>query len=199
MNTFEIIITSLTKEAATKIYIYNIYNLPKSSDYRTSCLSLLRTVLSAYQKEEQIILNNFNLYYKLWGGPTVQERDPKSDNLIDIIKKYQLGSFLPAVTVTYNNNNIQTYIDLYYGIQNLIDRVVKYKTDYKMDHNLDHLSITTILNFQIIQKQQIKTHNWFNINKKKLRAKLALELPIFRYLKLRQALDRYVREVTKAI
>jgi hypothetical protein len=61
----EITITTLTIGAAIKIYIYNIYNPPRSSDHRTSCLPHLRTVLLIYQKEEQIILDDFNLYYKL--------------------------------------------------------------------------------------------------------------------------------------
>ena len=65
LSTLKITTTSLAIEVVTKIYIHNIYNPTKSSDYRTSCLPYLRLVLSVYREEEQIILGNFNLYYKL--------------------------------------------------------------------------------------------------------------------------------------
>lgn len=89
--TIEITTKTPATEAATKIYIHNVYNSPRSSDHRTSCLPHLRTALSAYQ-EEQIILGDFNLHHELWGGLTVRERDPESDDLIDLVEDFQLGS-----------------------------------------------------------------------------------------------------------
>jgi hypothetical protein len=199
LSTLEITTISPTVEAATKIYIHNVYNPPKSSDHRTSCLPYLRTVLSAYQEEEQIILGDFNLHHKLWGGLTVRESDPESDDLIDIIEEYRLSSLLPADTVTYDNKDAQSCIDLCYGTQDLANRVVKCGVDDEMDHNSDHLPITTILDLRTIQRKQVKTRDWSSIDQKELRAKLARELPTLRCPKSRHALDRYVGEVTKAI
>jgi ribonuclease HI len=199
LSTLEITTITPTAEATTKIYIHNVYNPPRSSDYRMSCLPHLRTVLSAHQEEEQIILGDFNLHHELWGGLTVRERDRESDDLIDIIEEYQLGNLLPADTVTYDDKNTQSCIDLCYGTQDLVERVIKYGVDNEMDHNSDHLPITTILDLRIIQRQQAETHNWSSINEKELRTSLARELPITRCPKSRHALDRYVGEVTKAI
>ncbi len=82
-------------------------------------------MLSAYQEEEQIILGDFNLHHELWGGSTVRESDPESDDLIDIIEEYTLSSLLPTDTVTYDDKDAQSCIDLCYGTQDLVDRVVK--------------------------------------------------------------------------
>jgi hypothetical protein len=158
--TLEITTKTPATEAATKLYIHNVYNPPRSSDCRTSCLPHLRTALSAHQEEEQIILGDFNLHHELWGGLTVRERDPESDDLIDIMEEYQLGSLLPADTVTYDDKNGQSCIDLCYGTQDLVDRVVKCGVDYEMDHNSDHLPIITILDLRTIQRQQAETRDW---------------------------------------
>jgi YD repeat-containing protein len=198
LSTLEITTTSPTTEAATKIYIHNVYNPPRSSDYRTSCLPDLRTALSAHQ-EEQIILGDFNLHHELWGGLTVRERDPESDDLINIMEEYQLGSLLPADTVTYDDKNAQSCIDLCYGTQDLVGRVVKCGVDHEMDHNSDHLPITTILDLRTMQRQHAETRDWSSIDEKELRTSLARELPTTRCPKSRHALDRYVVEVTKAI
>jgi exonuclease III len=201
LSTLEITTRAPTTAGAaeTKIYIHNVYNPPRSSDHRTSCLPHLRRALSAHQNEEQIILGDFNLHHELWGGRTVRERDPESDDLINIIEEYQLGSLLPADTVTYDDQNAQSCIDLCYGTQDLVDRVVKCGVDQGMDHNSDHLPITTILDLRTIQRQQAEIHDWSSINEKELRTSFARKLPTPRCPKSRTALDRYVGEVIKAI
>ena len=142
LSTLEIITNTPPTEAAIKFYIHNVYNPPRSSDHRTSCLPHLRTALSAYQEEEQIILGDFNLHHELWGGLTVRERDPESDDLIGLVEDFQLGSLLPTGTITYDDKNAQSCIDLCYGTQDLVDRVITCNVDPSMDHNSDHLPIT---------------------------------------------------------
>jgi hypothetical protein len=178
--------------------MHNVYNPPRSSDHRTSCLSQLRTALSAYQEEEQIILGDFNLYYELWGGLTVRERDPESDDLIDLVEDFQLGSLLPTGTITYDDKNAQSCIDLCYSTQDLVDRVITCSVDPSMDHNSDHLSITTRLDLRIMQRPKVNTHDWSNIDEKEFRIRLARELPPLRCPKTKPALDRYVGEVVAA-
>ena len=115
------------------------------------------------------------------------------------MEEYQLGSLLPADTITYNDNNTQSCIDLCYGTQDLVDRVVKCGVDNEMDHNSDHLPIITILDLRTRQRQQTETRDWSSIDGKELRANLARELPAPRCPKSTHALDRYVREVARAI
>lgn len=77
-----------------------------------SCLPHLSTALSANQEEEQIILGDFNLYHELWGGLTIRESDPKSNDLIDLVEDFQVGSLLPNGTITYDDKNTQSCMDL---------------------------------------------------------------------------------------
>ena len=115
LYTLEITTKTPAIEAVTKFYIHNVYNPPRSSDYRISCLLHLRTALSTNQDEEQIILGDFNLHYELWGGLTVRERDPELDDLINLVEDFQLSSLLPTGIIIYDDKNTQSYIDLYYG------------------------------------------------------------------------------------
>jgi hypothetical protein len=155
--------------------------------------------LSACQEEEQIILGDFNLHHELWGGITVRERDPESDDLIDIIGEFQLSSLLPADTITYDDKNAQSCIDLCYGTQDVVDRVIRCGVDLRMDHNSDHLPITTLLDFRTIQRPQADARDWSNTDEKELRTNLARKLPTPRCPKTRPALDIYVGEVIRAI
>jgi YD repeat-containing protein len=199
LSTLEITTISTNAEAETKICIHNVYNPPKSADHRTSCLPHLRTALSAHRDDEQIILGDFNLHHERWGGPTVREKDPEADVLIDIMEEYQLSSLLPANTVTYDDKNTQSCIDLCYGTQDLVDRMIKCGVDYEIDHNSDHLPITTILDLQTRERQQVETRDWSSIDEKELRAHLARELSTPRHPKSKHALDRYVEQVVRAI
>ncbi|PQE33841.1 reverse transcriptase protein [Rutstroemia sp. NJR-2017a WRK4] len=104
LTILDITIQTPNANTISKIVIHNVYNPPKSSDHRESCLSYLRTVLTVYNGKEQIIIGDFNLHYELWGDPTTRT-DPESDELIDIIEEFQLVSLLPAGIVIYDDKN----------------------------------------------------------------------------------------------
>jgi exonuclease III len=159
LSTLEITTRTLNADTTSKIVIHNVYNPPRSSDHRASCLPHLKTVLLAYYGEEQIILGDFNLHHELWGGLTVRASDPESDDLINLVEEFQLSSLLPAGTVTYDDKNAQSCIDLCYGTQDLVDRVITCSTDPNIDHNSDHLPITTILDLRSMQRLEVDTRN----------------------------------------
>lgn len=89
LNTLEVTTRASNADITSKIVIHNVYNPPRSSDHRASCLPHLRTALSAYHGEEQIILGNLNLHHELWGGPTVRASDPESDDLINLLRRIE--------------------------------------------------------------------------------------------------------------
>lgn len=131
-----------------KLVIHNAYNPPQTSPHRSSCLLYLREALSGYLVDEQIILGDFNLYHELWGGQKARPRDTKSNNPIQIIGDFQLVTFLPKGTITYNDKNTQSCIDLCYSIESIIERIIKCWVDIDVDHNSDHLPINTILDLR---------------------------------------------------
>jgi YD repeat-containing protein len=163
-----------------------------------SCLPHLRTALTAHHREEQIILGDFNLHHELWGGPTVRP-DPESDDLIDLVEEFQLSSLLPTGTVTFDDRNAQSCIDLCYGSQDLVARVITCSIDPSIDHNSDHLPITTMLDLRTMQRPEVDTHDWSSMDEKEFRTCLTRELPTLRCPKTKAALDRYVGEVVAAI
>src|SRR5690242_9529663 len=199
VNTLEITTRTSNADTISKIIIHNIYNPPRSSDHRVSCLPHLRTALSAHYGEEQIILGDFNLHHEAWGGLTVRASDPESDDLIDLVEEFQLGSLLPAGTITYDDKNAVSCIDLCYGTQDLVDRVITCNTDASMDHNSDHLPITTTLDLRTMQRPEVDTYDWSSMDEKVFRTSLTRELPPLRCPKTKLALDRYVGEVAAAI
>ncbi|PQE23329.1 reverse transcriptase protein [Rutstroemia sp. NJR-2017a BBW] len=216
-HSFHLCFPKDSKEAPARLEVHRIY--PRSyytryyhtnskykrdiEDCNTQCVQpsevLRPPALSAYYGEEQIILGDFNLHHELWGGRTIQTRDPESDNLIDLVEEFQLGTLLPAGTITYDDKNAQSCIDLCYGTQDIVDRIIICNTDPSIDHNSDHLPITTILDLRTIQRQVVHTYDWSNIDEKEFRIRLEYELPILRCPKTKTALDRYVREVVAAI
>jgi len=184
---------------STKIVIHNVYNPTKGSECRISCLPQLRAALSAYRGEEQIILGDFNLHHEYWGGATVRARDPESDDLINLIEEFELDNMLPTGTITYDDKNAQSCIDLCYGTESVVSRVVRCGVDMYMDHNSDHLPITTTLDYRTIDRPPKDVRDWSGTDEKKLRIGLTRELPAIRSPKTKSALDRYTAEVTAAI
>jgi hypothetical protein len=176
----------------TNIHVHNVYNPPQTSDQRSSCLPALRTALSTLQNEH-ITLGDFNLHNELWGGPTVQHGDAESQELLEIFGDYQLDSLLPASTVTFDDRNAQTCIDLCYGTQEIVDRVIRCGVDHEMDHNSDHLLITIHLDLRPGQLPRPETRDWANIDVK------PQELPPLRNPRTVTALDRYVEELMDAV
>lgn len=59
-------ITTGTEDTSTsvKIIIHNVYNPPLTTPHRENCLPHLRTALSGYTGDEQIILGDFNLHHE---------------------------------------------------------------------------------------------------------------------------------------
>lgn len=176
-----------------------MYTIPRGPRTPGSAACHISEQLLAYRSEEQIILGDFNLHHELWGGRTVRASDPESDDLIDLIEEYQLGSLLPTGTITYDDENAQSCIDFCYGTQDLVDRLITCNTDPSIGHNSDNLPITTTLDLRIIQRPKVDTHDWSSMDEKEFRMSLARDLPLPRCSKTKPALDRYAGDVVAAI
>jgi hypothetical protein len=129
----------------------------------------------------------------------VQRSDAESQELLDIFGDFQLDGLLPASTVTFDDRTAQTCIDLCYGTQEIVDRVMRCGVDHKMDHNSDHFPITIDLDLRSGQLPRPEARDWANINVKLLRSKLAQELPPLRNPRTVTALDSYVEELMDAV
>jgi hypothetical protein len=176
---------------AKPVVIHNVYNPGQHTENRTSCLPKLKEALSTYENTSQITLGDFNLHHEHWGGEATASMDPESNDLIDIIQEFQLESMLPTGTVTYDENNYQSCIDLCYATINMVDRIITCGVDKEMDHNSDHLPITIRLDMMAREQSPRKVRNWATMDEKKLRTILEGELPRARRPGSKPALDRY--------
>jgi hypothetical protein len=82
-----------------------------------------------------IILGRFNLHHELWGRSPVQYGDVESQERLGIFGDYQLDSLLPAGTVTFEDRNAQSYINLCYGTSQISDRVIRCGVDHEELNN----------------------------------------------------------------
>lgn len=64
------------------IHIHNIYN-PVNSEEVSISIPILKRKLVAHPNEKHIILGDFNLYHKTWGGPSAFKKlIKKSEELL---------------------------------------------------------------------------------------------------------------------
>lgn len=199
LGTLEMIINDNNTGKPMKLAIHNVYNPPQTPPHRASNLPSVRKALSESPADEQIILGDFNLHHELWGGQKVRTGDTESKDMIHIIEDFHLVTLLPGGTITYEDKNTQSCIDLCYGTESTAERIIKCGVDMDMDHNSDHLPITTTLDLRTGQQPQTEIQDWSNIDEQKLRASLRKELPTLRNPKSRSGLDCYVQGVITAI
>ena len=184
---------------AQEIAIHNVYNPPLSIENRRSSLPRLQKALQDHTHSDQIILGDFNLHHWYWGGPEIRQREPEAEDLIDIIHTHGLTSTLAPGTITFDDRNYTSSIDLCYATEDLVGQIIRSGVELEMDHNSDHLPITTILDIRGVQSRPNLTRNWKSIDRKKLQKILKEQLPELRRPGTRTALDRYVEDVVSAI
>lgn len=96
-----------------------------------------------------MLLGDFNLHHPLWGGLNREVTDSESEDLIDIIGDFALHNTLPPGTVTYEEGQAQSTIDLCLVTSGLINKVTKSEVDRSLDHDSDHLPISTTLDLAV--------------------------------------------------
>ena len=69
----------------------------------------------------------------------------EAEDLIGIIHTHGLTSTLVPWTITFDDRNCTSSIDLCFATKYLVDQIIRSGVDIGIDHNSDHLPITTIL------------------------------------------------------
>ncbi|TXB96636.1 hypothetical protein FocTR4_00012187 [Fusarium oxysporum f. sp. cubense] len=114
----------LGTEEEQRIMVHNVYNPTQTATERGSTLPLLGKALEQSSQHEQIIIGDFNLHHELWGGDRVQRADPNAAELITIIEDHCLTSNLVPGTITYEERDGRTTIDLCLTTAGLVGRLV---------------------------------------------------------------------------
>ena len=150
------------------IHIHNIYNPGQTTENRDSVLPLILTLLETHQLDDQIVLGDFNLHHRSWGGERVLREDEEAEELRTIMDRFGLTSTLHEGAITYEERNAQSTIDLCWVTAGLLDRLMKSTVDRELDHDSDHLPITTMLDMSIKHKNMEPKRNWKKLDEKKL-------------------------------
>lgn len=181
------------------VNIHNIYNTTQNTENRRSVLPQLRQTLHEQRDSEQILLGDFNLHHELWGGTAVDRADHEAGELINIIEDFDLTNTLQPGTVTYEEGERRTTIDLCLVTLGLVDRLIRSEVDREFDHDSDHLPIITALELKAICLEAKARRKWKALDEKMFNAQLQRELPPLRRPRTKAALDRYVQELVSAI
>jgi exonuclease III len=186
-------------QAAVHLHIHNIYNPGQATEDRESVLPLIVTLLETYPLDDQMILGNFNLHHRSWGGERVVREDQEAEELRIIMDRFSLTSTLHEGAVTYEERSAQSTIDLCWITLGLLDRLVKCTVDRELDHDSDHFPITTVLDLSVKHKDREPKRNWKKLDDKKLCEALRQTLPRQQRPRTKTALDRYTGELVEAI
>ncbi|KAK2923091.1 Endonuclease/exonuclease/phosphatase superfamily [Fusarium oxysporum f. sp. vasinfectum] len=115
------------------------------------------------------------------------------------MEDYCLTSNLAPGTITYEERDGRTTIDLCLTTAGLMDRLIQCEIETDMDHDSDHLPITTSLDLNTVKMIAKPRRNWKALDEKTFTRVLQRELPLQRRSRTKTALDRHVEEVMAAI
>ena len=88
-----------------------------------------------------LIKRNFNRYDHLWGGNKISpRRQGEATLIIDMMSDHSLSSLLPRGTITWQNGQHESTIDLVLANKGLSSSVIACKT-YSAEYDSDHQAI----------------------------------------------------------
>lgn len=181
------------------LHIHNIYNSGQTTEDRESVLPLILTLLETHQLDDRIVLGDFNLHHRSWGGERVIREDREAEELKIIMDQFGLTNTLHEGSITYEECNAQSTIDLCWITIGLLDRLVKSIVDRELDHDSDHFPITTVLDMNIKHKDVKPKRNWKKLDEMKLCEALRQTLPQLQRPRTKAALDRCTSNLVEAI
>jgi endonuclease/exonuclease/phosphatase family metal-dependent hydrolase len=172
-----------------QLHVHNIYNPVQATENRESILPLINTLLERYGLDEQMVLGDFNLHHRSWGGDRVVHKDQEAEELNVIMERFGMTNTVQQGAVTYAERNARTTIDLCWITLGLLDRLIKSEVDKNLDHDSDHFPISTMLDLSAKRQDKEPKRNWKRLDDKKLCEALRQTLPQRQRPRTKTALD----------
>lgn len=193
------LIIATDDDAETSLVLHNVYNPSPREEDRQPVLQQLRTTLETHRHVEQIVVGDFNLHHELWGGSDIRAPDREATELLDLMDDMNLTSQLRAGTITYEEGDHRTTIDLCLVTVGLVDRMIRCEVDHNIDHDSDHLPIATSLHLAVTELQREEKRKWKAVDKEMFIETLHGSLPQLRRPRTKAALDGYVETIIDAL
>ncbi|KAI3534405.1 reverse transcriptase [Colletotrichum abscissum] len=186
-------------DAETSLVLHNVCNPSPREEDRQPVLQQLRTTLETHQHVEQIVVGDFNLHHELWGGSDIRAPDREATELLELMDDMNLTSQLRAGTITYEEGDRRTTIDLCLVTVGLVNRMIRCEVDHNINHDSDHLPIATSLHITATELQREEKRKWKTIDKETFIETLRGSLPEIQRSRTKAALDRYVETTMDAL
>jgi hypothetical protein len=115
------------------------------------------------------------------------------------MEDFNLSNTLPPGTITLEEGNGRSTIDLCLITMGLVNRVISSDTSQALDHNSDHLPISTVLDMTTYRGSNESRRNYKRLDVKAYKRALKDQLPALRRPATKRALDQYVQEIVEVI
>ena len=182
-----------------ELVIHNVYNAPQGTPDRQSTIPLLAAKLEEHAPQEQLALGDFNLHHRHWGGSRVRQEDREAKDLLEAMENLDMTSMLEPGTITYEEGDGRTTIDLCWTTLGMVDRVISSRVHRDLDHDSDHLPISIVLDVRTNALDTKPRRQWKHLNTKEFCETLRKILPARKRPRTRLALDTYTKELVDAI
>ena len=172
---FRDVIAIVLHTTCTKPSLFiNIYN-PCDEDILSSLQLYLQENINRRDYDLIIMAGDFNSHHPLWNPQGYLKHDEEADTLIDIAAMLGLNLLLSPGTIIYPNAS--TTIDLMWGNNEAVDRLIFCKIADEHDHCSDHLPIEASIGLEMETPQPVLQYNYAKTNWNELNRKLSLYLP----------------------
>ena len=146
--------------------IHNLYSQPPGSlrtiDYN-SPIPLLDTALT--QPGEHLVLGDFNLHHPLWSGVQDPIQHDTADSLLTKAQLANLQLLTPKGTITWGARGSRSTIDLAFGSEWAINRLLHCELRLDLDHRSDHFPIETTLAIEPVLAPIRQRRSWKSLDK----------------------------------
>jgi hypothetical protein len=135
----------------------------------------------------------------MWAGEHLTNQDIEALHLITLIQDSGLDRCLPKGTVTREEGESSSCIDLVYATPEIASRIIECRVDRELDHHSGHLPISTLIDLQTIAAIGKERWDWSKTDDKVFHNTLRTALPRFYSPDTPQDIDEYTNILVNSL
>jgi len=146
-----------------------------------------------------VVLGDFNLHHRSWGGDRVVQEDQEAEELIVIIERFGMTKTFQQGGVTCAGRDAKSSIYFCWITLGLVNRLITSEVDKELDHDSNHFPSTTMLHLSAEKQDKDSMRNCKGLECKMLCGALRQTLLQRQRRRTKSALDQYTTVMVKAI